>query len=108
MVIPFLVPLILGGIAGVVITAIVRFVLLHWKEIIGWFNKWKNNHEEVDKDAVGFTLREAIKNGEYNIVQGVFNKSSNTVEDARRIEAEELDNETKQQCWGKEKVTIFN
>lgn len=102
-----LIPLIVGGVAGFAIAVVVHYVLLHWKEIVGWFNKWMSKHENVDKDAVGFTLREAMKNGEYNVVQGVFNKSSNSVEDARRITAEDLDEQTKEQCFGKEKVTLF-
>ncbi|MBO4633225.1 MAG: hypothetical protein J5858_15005 [Lentisphaeria bacterium] len=99
--------LILAGIASVVISVVVHFVLLHWQEIINWFSKWINRHQNVDKDAVGFTIKEAIESGQYNVVQGVFNKSSNTVEDVRRIKADNLDEQTRAQCYGKDKVTIF-
>ena len=99
--------LILAGIACVAISVVVHFVLLHWQEIINWFNKWINRHQNVDKDAVGFTIKEAMENGQYNVVQGVFNKSSNTVEDVRRIKADNLDQQTRAQCYGKEKVTLF-
>ena len=100
--------LILAGVASVVISVVVHFVLLHWQEIIGWFNNWINGHQNVDKDAIGFTIQEAIKDGKCNVVQGVFNKSTNAVEDVRRITADKLDQQTRAQCFGKEKVTIFN
>ena len=99
--------LILGAVAGIVIGAVVTYVILHWKQVMGWFEKWIAKHENVDKDAIGFTIQEAIENGKYNVVQGVFNKSTNTVEDARRIEAEKLDRQTREKCFSKEKVTLF-
>ena len=90
-----------------IITEIIRFAMLHWREIVNWFQNWINGHQSVDKDAVGFTLREIYEKGEYKVVQGVFNKSSGKVEDARRIEADDLDSETRKQCF-EEKLTIFN
>ena len=99
--------LILAGIASVVISVVVHFILLHWQDIINWFQKWINGHQNVDKDAIGFTIQEAIKDGKYNQVQGIFNKSTNTVEDARRITADNIDQQTRAQCFGKEKVTLF-
>ena len=99
--------LILGGLAVFAISVIVHYVRLHWKQIINWFQHWISGHQEVDKDAIGFTIREAIENGEYNIVQGVFNKATSQVEDARRIKAGQVDRQTREQCLGKERVTIF-
>ena len=98
--------LILAGVATFVITKVITFIILHWREIVGWFQKWLNRHENVDKDAIGFTIREAMANGNYRTVQGIFNKQTNDVEDARRINAEQLDAETREQCF-REKVTLF-
>ena len=98
--------LILAGIATFVISEVIRFVILHWREIVGWFQKWLNRHENVDKDAIGFTIREAMADGNFRTVQGIFNKSTNEVEDARRIKAEQVDAETGEQCF-REKVTLF-
>ncbi len=103
-----LIPLITAAIGVFAITEIIRFVLLHWREIVNWFQNWINGHQSVDKDAVGFTLREIVKRGEYKVVQGVFNTSSGKVVDARRIEAEDVDSETRKQCFGEEKLTIFS
>ena len=101
-----LIPLITAALAVFAITEIVRFVLLHWQEIVNWFQNWLNSHQSVDKDAVGFTMREAIKKGDFKVIQGVFNRSTGEVVDARRIEAENLDSETRQNCFTK-KVTLF-
>ena len=98
--------LILAGIATFVISEVIRFVILHWHVIVGWFQQWLSRHENVDKDAIGFTIREAMADGNYRTVQGIFNKSTNEVEDARRIKAEQVDAETGEQCF-REKVTLF-
>ena len=98
--------LILGGIATFVISEIIRFVILHWRVIVGWFQKWLNRHENVDKDAIGFTISESAEAGNYILVQGIFNKESNSVEEARRITAEDVEEEVKHNCF-REKLTLF-
>ena len=80
--------------------------ILHWRDIIEWFQEWMNETENVNKDAIGFTISESAEAGNYILVQGVFNKESNCVEDARRITAEEVDDEIKHNCFRK-KVTLF-
>lgn len=99
--------LIITALASVAISVVVHFVLLHWREIVNWFQNWINGHQSVDKDAVGFTVREAVTKGDYKLVQGVFNTSTGKVLDARRVGAENLDSETRQNCFEK-KVTIFS
>ena len=81
--------------------------LLQWQEIVNWFQNWINDHQNVEKDAVGFTIQETVENVKYALVQGVFNKSTNKIEDARRIHADEVDEQVKKQCFGKEKITLF-
>ncbi|MBQ7695548.1 MAG: hypothetical protein IJT50_10535 [Lentisphaeria bacterium] len=102
-----LIPLITAALAVFAITEIIRFVMLHWQEIVNWFQNWINGHQSVDKDAVGFTVATAIEKNDFKLVQGVFNKSTGKVEDAREIQAENLDAETRRQCLEK-KVTIFS
>lgn len=82
--------------------------LLQWQEIVNWFQNWINGHKSVEKDAVGFTIQETVENVKYALVQGIFNKSTNKVEDARRIHADEVDAEVKKQCFGKAKLMIFS
>ncbi len=80
--------------------------ILHWRDIIEWFQQCLNKQENVDKDTIGFTIMESAESGNYTIVQGIFNKESSSVEDARRITAEKVDEEVKHNCF-KEKVTLF-
>ena len=80
--------------------------MLYWRDIIAWFADWIEKHG-TEKDVVGFTIHEDFEAGMYILVQGVFDKSRNAVEDARRIKAREVDPEVKANCFGKEKVTIF-
>ena len=82
--------------------------ILRWRDIIEWFVNWSKSHPDVTGDIVGFTFYEKAQDGEYVLVQGIFNKTSNNVEEARRIRANKVDDEVKSNCFGKEKVTIFS
>lgn len=87
----------------------VRITFLSWRDIIEWFTNWLENpdHKNMQGEMVGFTINETMKKDKFVLVQGVFNKSTNTVEDTRRIQADEVDAEVKEQCFGKEKITLF-
>lgn len=86
-----------------------HFHILHWRDIIEWFSNWLEDpqNQSIRENTVGFTIQEAAKDGKYALVQGIFNKSTNKVEEARRIQADEVDAEVKDQCFGKQKVTVF-
>ena len=81
---------------------------LRWEDLVNWFKNWLSLHPAEDENRVGFTIQETVKDVKYALVQGVFNKSTNQIEDARRIHADEVDAEVKEQCFGKEKITIFS
>ena len=82
-------------------------LLLRWQDLMNWFKNWLSLHPAEDENSVGFTIQETVKDVKYALVQGVFNKSTNQIEDARRIQADEVDAKVKDQCFGKEKVIIF-
>ena len=82
-------------------------LLLRWQDLMNWFKNWLSLHPAVGENSVGFTIQEAAKDGKYVLVQGIFNKSTSKVEEARRIQADEVDAKVKDQCFGKEKVIIF-
>ncbi len=71
-----------------------------------WFDNYTANNQ-VDYDDVGFALKESIESGDVRVVQGVFNKNSGTIKDARRIKAEDIDDDTRYRL-GDEKLTIFS
>ena len=85
---------------------VVSIVLLTIDFIADWFEEW-HLENEVDYDDVGFAIKESLESGDVKVVQGVFNKNTGTVKGARRIEAEDVDRNTRIQL-GKEKLTIFN
>lgn len=91
-------------------TVPVHFDTLHWRDIVEWFSNWLEapQNQNIREKTVGFTIQEAAKDGKYALVQGIFNNSTSTVEEARRILADEVDAEVREQCFGKEKVTIFS
>ena len=88
-------------------TGAAHFDVLHWRDIIEWFTTWQSSHQNLKDELVGFTINETKENDKYVLVQGVFNKSTGKVEEARRIQADDVDAEVKEQCFGKAKVTIF-
>ncbi len=81
-------------------------VLLTIDVIIDYFENW-HTENEVDYDDVGFAIKESLESGDVRVVQGVFNKNSGTIKDARRIKAEDIDEDTRIRL-GEEKLTIFN
>ncbi|MCF6475385.1 hypothetical protein FAF44_44560 [Nonomuraea sp. MG754425] len=86
--------IILGALAAVVIEVVVRLLQLAYSELIRWFL----DHTRVENpDNVAFTLRTALDNNRYTLVQGVFNKRSNEVEQARRISAASVDGRIKRE-----------
>ena len=79
--------------------------ILTIKVITDWFYEWETKNE-ADYDDVGFAFKEKFEKGDIKVIQGVFNKNSGIVKDARRIEAMDVDDDTRLRL-GKEKLTIF-
>ena len=49
-----------------------------------------------NKDNLAFTIRDKLNNGNYQVVQGIFNDRTGNVIKEITIEAEEIDEELKQ------------
>lgn len=76
----------LAGIACIVVA------LLGWSRIIDWFRSFFANKNRIkDMDDIAFTIKTQIDNGNVKVVQGVFNKISEEIEDGIQYEAERLD-----------------
>lgn len=91
--------LILGyaiGAAVILVAAIVIAV------IASLFDKWRQKNS-VSPDHVGVLVNEGISNGSYKSIQGVFNKRTQKIEDAWRIQGDRIDPALKN-----EKVVIFD
>lgn len=93
---PITIALIIKGLvalgAAVAVGAAVHIAYLTISEIWNWFR----NHRHLsnrDSRIVGVTIKEAMQQGKYVVVQGIFNSRSGKMLEARRIKSDHLDSE---------------
>jgi hypothetical protein len=73
--------------------AVVVFIAyLTYNFIVNWFRK-RSAIKEEDKANIAFTIKETLDSGNYKLVQGIFNTSTEEIVDYQVIETEELDND---------------
>lgn len=87
MVLPLLIPIILKAVAAL---AVVMFVAISFDEIVQWFRS-RNGIKEADKDNIAITIKQRLDNGEFRVVQGIFNKRTDALAEARVMQARQLD-----------------
>ena len=95
-------PWILSALAGVALTLIV-IAILKWNVIVEWFQH-RSHLKQVDLNNVGFTLMQYQLAGNYRTVQGVFNKRTNQVHEARQIDSQKIDGDVMNIHAGKDLV----
>lgn len=78
-----------AGIAVVAAAAVVVAVLCA-DEIVNWFQE-RLSSRTVSSDHVGVTVMKHLDNGHYQVVQGIFNTTTEEVVERRVIEAEQID-----------------
>ena len=64
--------------------------------IIDWFKKWWSNRNAIperDRENLAFTIKDDLKNGNYRVIQGVFNRNTEKVVGGEKYETEQLDEE---------------
>ena len=84
-------PLVAAFIGGLVIgSLIVAFLTL--EELMDWFEQ-NFNLLRKNKNNIAFTIRDTLENGNYQVVQGIFNNRTSEIVEERTIEAEEIDEE---------------
>jgi hypothetical protein len=79
-----IVALLTGGLVAIIV------VLLKWNDIVDWF-RGKRKLKEADKKNIAFTIKNAMKNGKIEVVQGIFNQDSEELIEGQKFEAKELD-----------------
>jgi hypothetical protein len=93
----FITMLILGITVAFTIVNLVAEAILKFQDIVEWFEMrrarlYGNSLTTADMDRVGFTLQDLMTNGDYQTVQGVFNKANKTVETgARAVRSKDID-----------------
>jgi hypothetical protein len=81
--------LILGILAVVAVAVVVELVML----TVEWLTESFNSLKTDDVDEIGFTVKNALENGQVEVIQGVFNKRTEEVVNDKlvKIKADRLD-----------------
>src|SRR5437763_486848 len=82
-------PWIIDALIGASVTLLV-IDILRWPAVVDWFQR-RTYLTQADCANVGFTLMQHQQSGNYKTVQGVFNKRSNQVLEARQVESRQID-----------------
>jgi len=85
-------PLIAGFVGGLLIGSLIAVAFLAYEEIIDWFDEYLDTIHS-SKNNLAFTIKDELENGNYQIVQGIFNQRTGDMIESREIEAEEIDEE---------------
>lgn len=85
-------PLIAGFVGGLLIGSLIAVAFLAYEEIIDWFDEYLDTIHS-SKNNLAFTIKNELENGNYQIVQGIFNQRTGDMIESREIEAEEIDEE---------------
>ncbi|QMW05438.1 hypothetical protein [Spirosoma foliorum] len=80
--------------AATTAVSVVIVLILTFLEIVDWFTD-RNDLKLEDEDNIAFTLQEKLETGDYKTVQGIFNKRTNTLKDARKVQSNKIDKELK-------------
>jgi hypothetical protein len=90
--------LILAALA-VATLALILVVLLNLDKIKEIFQKLRGKSQQklsaAEKDQIGFTVANAINDPTTPVVEGIFNKRTNKLEDGVKIQAEEFGDDVK-------------
>lgn len=93
-------PIIAIIMAAAAVLTIVVLAIIYYDDIIKWFQD-RNDIKEADKDNIAFTIKQKLESGDYKVVQGIFNKRTNTVVDGHTMRAKQLDAELRKRHRGK-------
>ena len=86
--------------------------VVNWtKNIVGFFmDQQRLKKLQEEKNTIAIVIKEKLENGQYNLVKCLYNKEIDDVvykeTDAEGIEAESLDEETKQKFGDKDMLII--
>jgi hypothetical protein len=86
--------------AGEAIKAFIKWVLLKLSNVIDWF-RGRQKLKQEDKDIIAFTIKQAVADGDVQVVQGFFNQRTDEVVDGVKNLAEEIDDELEDVHKGK-------
>jgi predicted dinucleotide-binding enzyme len=95
-------PLIAIGLAVAALAAIV-VAIIKFAKIKAWLRERQNLKQE-DKDVIAFTIKKNLDDGNYEVVKGFFNTSTDELLDGEKEQSKKIDDELEQIHNGKELV----
>jgi len=87
-----LIPLLLAAAAGFGLAYIAFF---GWDDLVNWFQS-RHNLKTSDRDHIAFTIQQNLKDGQFKTVQGIFNKRTSQLVDARNVDSKDVSAEQKE------------
>lgn len=87
-----LIGLILAAAVGL---GILSLIILTFLEVTSWFFG-RNDLYYTDADHIAFTLQQKLGSGQYETVQGIFNKRTNKMADGRKVRSDDYDEQLKE------------
>lgn len=84
-----------------IILKILNFII----NIVNWF-KERSKIKLQDPNIIATTIRQKLENGDYIIVNALYNTETNTIKDAVVYQCEELDEQTKMAFGGKDMIIL--
>jgi len=80
---------------GKAVVKLIMKVAYFIKNILSWFkNPARLKKIKEDKNTIPVVIKQKIKNGDYEVINCLFNEETNEVEDAQVISSEQLGKET--------------
>lgn len=97
--------LILGALGGLVGAAVVSVFILYQEQIVQWFQqRFRGRHKAPNE--VAFSVKEELQNGDYAVIQGIFDQNTDQVEQAQEWSAQDLDHDL-QRAHAREKLVVW-
>jgi hypothetical protein len=103
-----LVHLILGAaavLAAVYVVSLCLSVVFDYLENLISNLKSRYGNKRINKDCVGVMVRERLNSGEFNVISGVFDQTSNTLVEANAWETGKLERDIENEFRGDDCVT---
>ena len=75
--------------------------------IVSWFrNKYRMKKIQENRNKIAIVIKESLDNGNYNVINCLFDTEKNTLDDSEIIQGEKLDNETKNKFENRDMVIL--
>ena len=74
--------------AAIAFLAVVSWAIISRRKIIDWF---RSRHRIKHPNEIAFTLNTRLKSGDYEVVQGIFDKQTQDVTDGQVIQSGEIE-----------------